>query len=335
MLVLATSFLRQQLKPILADFPRLVVMREEYGANSVLTYTFSVAEVVKHPAVDRLFAQLSRRNKAPAKTLEEWQTLLIESYNRKYKRDDAACEVRFHVKGNVLFVNGTVASRDHIHHSVDIPYRWKDTGEPEEDDFAWPAVEAELTVRVLVLNGMLLLQVGYFSKEYSPKILRPGSLAIYETYATITSFPLMYFDIQHGIPARYLALVAEATPSYQASYVDRDTGKSSDKYKDWQVLTQEVGAYRVVCDSADRRWGEYDWDLVKKLQKRLEDRRQPLLDAEGYTTLESKSDDDWRWPDMGHTYWNRYSRVFFCNVNANRDSRHDDQWLGGYHEELP
>jgi hypothetical protein len=334
-LVVVWSFLQHQFDLMVGVLRRLARVPQEHDANSVLAYTFSLNSVFEHPAVADLFDKLHRNHKAPAETVDEWQKLLAESYTRKYKRGDSLCEVRFNIKSNVLFVNGKPDFGDYVYHALEIPYRWTDAGEPQEPPFSTPEIEAQLSVRILLVNGMLLLQVGHFSKEYSPNILHGGSLAVYETYATITSFPLMYFSDQHGIPVRYLNLVAAATPSYKARHVERSTKKKTDEYRDWRTLQQDVAAYRTLCDSADKPWGEYDYGTVKKLSQRFEAKRQPLLDAEGYKPLEHKSDDDWRYPDMGHTYWNKYGQVFFRNMNANRDSRHEQRWFADYYEEEP
>ena len=103
---------------------------------------------------------------------------------------------------------------------------------------------------MLVVNGMLHLQVGRFDKGYSPRVLRAGSLAVYETFTTVTSFPLMYFSYQHGIPVRYLNLVAAATPSYKESHDDRGDEKKrwKNRYSDWQSLNREIAGYRLLCD---------------------------------------------------------------------------------------
>jgi hypothetical protein len=116
-----------------------------------------------------LFARLVKNGRAPAPTLMDWRALLAESYARKYKRIDAVCELQFNIKNNVLFVNGEVDFSDRVYHELEIPYRWTDAGEPGESSFLTPEIEAQLDVRMLVVNGLLLLQVGRFDKEYSPK----------------------------------------------------------------------------------------------------------------------------------------------------------------------
>lgn len=331
-LALLWSVLQQDIARLFSLVARLTHVPLEHDANCILSYTISLNQVFEHPAVSDLFAKLHEKHKAPVESLEKWRKLLAESYARKYKRDDLVWEVRFNIKSSLLFVNGEPSFRDYICDELEIPYRWTEGGEPQEAPFMAPDIESELTVRTLLLNGMLLLQVGRFSKEYSPNILRPDGLAAYETYATITSFPLMYFSEQHGIPARYLTLIAQGIPSYKAYRYGHGTSKTSDA--EWRMLNQDFAAYRTLCDSAGKPWGEYDYDTVKKLWKQFEAKRQPLLDAEGYQTLEDKSDDDW-YPDLGHTYWNKYGQVFFRNMNANRDSEHETEWLAGYHEERP
>ena len=51
-------------------------------------------------------------------------------------------------------------------------------------------------------------------------------------------------------------------------------------------------------------------------------KREELLTAGGYKK-------------NGHSYWNEYGAAYFRNMNANRDSRQENQWLAGYYEEHP
>jgi len=188
--LLAWSFLQQQIAAIVGILRKLVNVPHEHEANSVLHYTFSVERVVEHPSVDALFNRLRNNGKAPANTLEEWRTLLLRSYARKYSPATTACEVRFNIKNNLLFLNGDVNFGDYIYHELEIPYRWGTDDDPVKTTFLQPNCEVELSIRILVVNGSLLLQIGCFDKDYSPRILHAGGLAVYETYATVTSFPL-------------------------------------------------------------------------------------------------------------------------------------------------
>ncbi len=138
-LALAWSFLQQQIAAIVGIVSRLTSVPHEHDANCVLVYTFRVDRVLEHPAVDELFAKLLKNGKAPAPTLPEYRTLLLESYARKYKRADGFCEVTFNIKNNLLFVNREVDFGDHVYHELEIPYRWTETGEPQEASFMTPA----------------------------------------------------------------------------------------------------------------------------------------------------------------------------------------------------
>src|ERR1035437_3161574 len=279
-IALVWSLVQHRLAAVYGVLSRLTSVREEHDANSVLVYTFRLDRVFEHSAVDEIFSKLLTNGKAPRQTLPEWRGLLLENYARKYKRADGVCEVNFNIKNNLLFVNGEIDFGDHVYHGLEIPYRWTEAGEPEKAALLTREIESHLDVRVLLVNGMLLLQVGRFSMEYSPKVLRGGSLAVCETFATVTSFPLLYFSHQHNVPVRYLNLVPAATPSYKASHAEWGAGKKRpDRYTDWRALQQDIATYRVLCDSDNTN---YNYSRIDKLQKAFETKRQPLLTAGGY-----------------------------------------------------
>jgi hypothetical protein len=173
-----------------------------------------------------------------------------------------------------------------------------------------------------------MLQVGRFDKTYSPRIIRGGSLAVYETFATVTTFPLMYFHLDHGLPTKYLNLLAKATPSYREGL---GNGRSKKQYADWDALQRDVAAYRMLCDGGNR---DYSYKTMDRLFQSFKTKRDEILAGEGYETHE-RSEDDWRYPDTGHSYWNKYSTVFFRNMNANRDGLTDARWFADYYEEQP
>ena len=332
-LLLAWSFFQQRLAALLGIVGKLASIPLEHDANSVLIYTFSIEKVLEHPSVAALFKALQKNGKAPADTLAGFQSLVLESYARKYAPATKACEVRFNIKNNLLFVNGEVDFGDHIYHELEIPYRWQDDA-PVEKALLQPYCEAGLAVRMLVVNGILHLQVGRFDKDNSPRLLHSGSLAVYETFATVTSFPLMYFSYQHGIPVRYLNLVAAATPSFKASHDDQTDEKKKwkNRYTDWQSLNREIAGYRLLCDEDNPN---YNHKQIEALSKDFEEKRNKLLAAEGYKNFERDDEDGWRYPDTGHSYWNDYGQVFFRNMNANRDSPRAEHWFTDYYEEQP
>jgi len=143
----------------------------------------------------------------------------------------------------------------------------------------------------------------------------------------------MYFSYRHGIPVRYLNLVAEATPSYAAAERGRGSTKGSDKYRDWKTLHQDIAVYRRLC-GWDNSGNIGDIDTWNTLRKAFEEKYKRLLADDGYKS--AMDDADWgEYPDFGYTYWNKYGRVFFRNMNANRGDHHETEWLAGYNEERP
>jgi hypothetical protein len=313
---------------------RLATMSHESEANCVLTYTFSLDRVFKSPAVDELFAKLQKNGKAPVATLNDWRKLLADSYSRKYKCDNSfglsssgpCCELRFNIKNNVLFLNGEINFADHVYRELEVPYRWTEAGKPEEGSFLLrPQIEAQLIIRVLLVNGMLLLQVGRFDKDYSPKIYDHAA----QTFVTLSSFPLIYFGSQHGIPVRYLNLVVGATQSYKLHVTDRGGKRKSAMSADWRSLRKEIGAYQILCD---RESEDQNYSRAVKIQRSFEKKREPLLKAGGYQTMDRHEPG---LPDYGHTYRNDYGEVFFRNVNDIGDTFFLERNFTDYDEPRP
>jgi hypothetical protein len=131
---------------------------------------------------------------------------------------------------------------------------------------------------------MLNLQVGRFDKSYSPRILDSQGLAVYETFATIATFPLMYFGYRCGLPVRYLNLVAAATASYKESHDERVDKKKrwKNRYADWRALQREVAIYRVLCDRSSPAYNR----LNDKLEQEFFDKCERLLKAGDYKTYD-------------------------------------------------
>ena len=154
---------------------------------------------------------------------------------------------------------------------VTVPYRWKDDA-PVDYSIVDTEIEHQLSIRLIVVNGLMHLQIGRFDLSYSPHVNNPT----HDTYATITTFPLMYFTSMHRIPTRYLNPVMAATASYKR------LAKSSDKarYEDWHTLQKELSVYRMLCvesENSDFGLGRYE-----KLDKHSQ-RVREVLEEFGYT----------------------------------------------------
>lgn len=262
---------------------------------------------------------------------------IVENYKRKYKRETPFEEVRFNIKNALLFKNGEIDFNDSVYHQIDIPYEWVD-GERPVRGILTPRIECDMSLRVLLVNGMLKLQLGQFDKSYSPTILREGSLAVYDTWTTIATFPFLYFSHRHGLPVRYLNLSSHATSSYKATLAERGRPKKQKRFwqrspamfEDWSRLHQELAAYRILCDQDST---DYKWSTLEKLTKAFEEKRDAMLTSEGFD-IPKKDADDWEYPDTGETCSNNYLWVSFQNFNLLRDTA-ERYWLVDFYEELP
>jgi hypothetical protein len=328
------SVLQHRFAIIFGLLNKLATVPEEHEANSVLRCDIRLDRIFEHPSVEALFEQLLNAGKAPTATLREFRQSLSDSYRRKYGRVDDLCPVEFNIKNNLLFKNKEVDFGDYLYHEIEIPYRW-DGDKPAKNDYFVANCEHQLSIRVLVVNGILKVDVGEFDKKYSPKIWRSGGLAVYDTHATISSFPLIYFGNQHAIPVRYLNLSYHATPSYKAHFDETANEKKQfrNSSKDWKSLHKDVASYRVLCDYENPN---YSYRKIEKIEADFQRKREPLLSANNFELLgETASSDRWIYPDVGHEYFNQFGSVFFRNMNANRDSHTTKHWFTDYYEERP
>lgn len=329
--MLAWSIIGHQLAALANAVGKLSSVPQEHYANCSLEFSFNVKAVLEHSSVDALFEKLKANGKAPADTLAEWRTLLLESYVRKYQPNPESrehCSIKFRIKNNTVYVNEKVDFNDALRHELEIPYRWAD-GKPVEGPWAHRTTESQLDIRVIVVNGLLHLQVGRFEKEYSPRILRAGYTSVYETHATVTTFPLMHCTYRHGIPVRYLNFTAMATESYKerhtANHEDKKAWNKAWKHQwdDWKNLQRDIAAYRVLCDEADT-YG-FSMSRWEKLSKSMDDKFKSLLEKNNFKPFSDY------WSDAYGRYWNPYCSVFFANlVRQEKDSW---RWSVDYYEE--
>src|SRR5947208_1021165 len=161
---------------------RLNDVPTELGCNTALAFRFSIDHALSHATVHALFKELQTRGTIGAMAFDDWKLLLLKNYQRKYKRELPVENVRFNVKNNLLFRDGSPDFDDTIYHAIEIPYTLAEDGTEPECDFLRPVIETKLEIRVLIVNGMLSLQLGSFDKASSPDVLRNGSLAVYQRY---------------------------------------------------------------------------------------------------------------------------------------------------------
>lgn len=297
----------------------------EKKANIILETKFNIEEILKHNAVEKLFKKLSE-NSSSQINIENLKKNIVENYKNKFQKEEPIEEVKFNIKNNILWKNGDIDFNDYIYHEIFIPY---DLGKYEKKELI-PHINTGLTIRVLIVNGLLKLQIGNFSKELSPEVTSKG-LDVYKTYETITKFPLMYFSYQHKIPEKYLGLSMYATDSYY-SFLKKG-GK--DFTRDWKELNEEIRNYNYVCALSD----EYIEDGNKwgKIVNKFEEKKDAVLKKEEFKDPFARDDDDDYYDDMKSDnihFNNKYMSIFIASYESMKDKR-EKYLLTDYYEERP
>jgi hypothetical protein len=313
----------------------------ELDCNTFINCRFSIEHLIAHPSVQNLYRSLHVEGKVGAESFDKWTQLLLENYTRTFTREKPFEEVTFNIKNNLVFKNEKPDFwMDSVYHEFAIPFRCPEAGEEENSSFMTESDEVQLSIRLFIINGILKLQVGNFSKRHSPELLHEGALASYVTWATVTEFPLIYFSYRHGLPVRYLNLSSHATESYKVQLSAHRQKwekkpfwkRAPNMFDDWRVLQRDVAAYRILCDQDSTH---YSHSVVNKLEKSFGEKRKTMLEKEGFKTHERGDDhESWRYPDTGEQYWNDHIWLQFQNLNLRRDyaERH---WWTDYYEEQP
>jgi hypothetical protein len=282
----------------------------ERRCNCELEIDIGMERVLQHKSLAELLERM--RSKGTIKdgmSKDEWLARLFENYKQENKNSNGLETVRFNIKNNVLWKNGEIDFRDTIYHEIFIPFE----AGAKRPTFAFvPEIDVGITIRVLVVNGILKLQFGNFSKEMSPDA--DGS-SCYRRYETVTSFPLINFSYRHRIPENYLNLSMYATNSYW----EKRKSKKGDWLKDWQAVVKDVADYKYVCSVADeyvsnrRRWD--------KITKRFDQIRDEWLKREGFRDpfASYREDNIPGLHDNSINCDNEYLSVFAANQNESKE----------------
>lgn len=296
------------------------------NCNCKLEFTINLEKVIKHPTIDRLFNQLQKKTiVAPSIQKEDWQKTMLDNYKKKFSRENMEEgenleEVRFNIKNNLVWKNGDIDFNDSIYHEIFIPYKYKDG---EEDVIGIPLIEIGITIRLFIVNGIIKLQIGNYSKDFTTKMLNS---MVYQTYDTITSFPLMYFSYLHKIPEKYLNLSAYATESWKNRHTE-NYKKSKDFTADWKKLIKEIRDYNYVCSVADEYIGNRKrWDTIVA---GFEKKKSEWLEKENFKNP-FPIDDDFK---MNNLYFvNKYLSVFIVNYNDLKEKNEKYVYTDYYEE---
>ncbi|HVB20039.1 MAG TPA: hypothetical protein VNF51_02005 [Candidatus Paceibacterota bacterium] len=318
----------------------------ERQSNISIELKMNVAAILNHDSVSSLFDKLKSgkkpiwRKNAEFKFADKkaWVEQIVENYKKKYKNDNDYTDeksgvryvwesVKYNIKNNILWENGQVDFSDSITHEIFIPYEY---AEDKEDGF-FQDISEGIRIRFLVVNGMIKVQIGNFSKETSPQIYRDG-LAVYKTWETITTFSLMY--VFQGLPTNYLNLSMYATDSYK-KLLSNDPSK--DFTKDWKELNAEIANYNylktqfAIDSSVSGKFLE--------IYKKFNGKSLKYLGEEKFIDPYKRKDDDtyyepgWMKDNSIH-YLNNYLSVSIADYKDQKE-KNEKYYYTDYHEETP
>jgi len=283
----------------------------ERTSNVSLSFDINLQEVLDHPSLDPLFDQLKSANRIKQLNKETWRAVLLGNYKRKYDTSADLRSVKFQIKNNLVLKEGTTDLANTVHDHIFIPYEFRT---PLAEEPLWEVVENGISVRLLMVNGFIKVQLGCFTKEFTPKIYRQTFPVVYQTWVTVTSFPLMYFA-QHNIPPAQLNLYAPATESWKrAEY----TG-SNERMKDWQELKNDLKLYVEMHKHPQR----LDTPQRQALLEILAKKRKPFMEEQGFEHVFGKE-------GASIMYKNKY--LYLTVFDRRRDTT-TDQFFTDYNDE--
>jgi hypothetical protein len=198
----------------------------------MILVSINLREVLGHPLLDKIYQQLSANGVLIYPTKQKWIESLLKNYRKTFHKEYDLDEVRFDIKPNQVYINQQIRFEDDVYYSLIIPHKLDNN--KNKYLLRDKNIKEELHIRLFVVNGVLKLQLGIFTKEYSPNILRDGYQPVYQEFYTITSFPLYYFV---ALPEKYMSLSPDATDSYLKQY---DNLQKKDLWKDWRNLHKEL-----------------------------------------------------------------------------------------------
>ncbi|EKD51906.1 MAG: hypothetical protein ACD_62C00164G0011 [uncultured bacterium] len=254
----------------------------ERRSNVVIELRINIENVLKHASVQRLFCLL-QEDDGPTKpdewnykalcgepckqkiisetNFDAWVAQLINNFKNKYQSPNGYEPVRFHIKGNALYKqvrdghcwsSMAIDFDDRIFHKIFIPYQYS-SGNEEPDAPPQESTEHGITIRIVIVNGHIRLQVGKYPPAYSPILNNDQLSTTYLTYDTVATFPLLYYC--YNIPEDYLCFAPEHTESWKVAH--RYNEKIDDKAQkalvkkwvaEWKGLLKELKDYYYICN---------------------------------------------------------------------------------------
>jgi hypothetical protein len=292
----------------------------ERDCNVSLEIGINVEEVVRHPAVVRVFERLREKNAVRDTSHAEWAQRLLDHYKRRHANASLRETVRFYIKSNLVWKNSQMDFSDAIWHEIFIPYESAGGAEAEYAPGFPPSLETGLTIRLILANGILKLQAGDYSKEISPNKFTGLGAEVYRARETITSFPLLYFPSQHRLPDRYMNFTSLGTESHHKAYAETPAERKKST-KEWMKVYREVRKYLYVCKIPKEHVPHIlEGPRWEKIIQEFDRKKEEWLRREGFAQLPADSRDPGG-ADASIRYENACLRVVVINYG---DRDHGD-----------
>lgn len=311
------------------DLKRLIDTRlsASQKSNCMLELKFNIEEILKDQIFDQLFTKLSKKKDFKFENKKDWAKQITCNYKKKLKNDQPLEQVKFNIKNNTLWKNGEIDFNDSVYHEISIPYHYNEN--EEDDDFFTSDIDKSLTIRVFAVNGIIKLQIGNFSKKFSPEVIKKG-FDVYKTYYTITSFPLMYST--QDIPENYLNLSMYATNSYYDHLENLDKNCT----KDWKKINKEMVDYNYLF-VLDKDEGIKNMKKFTKIVKYFNEKKENWIKEQNFENPFAKDDDDDYYDDLKSNniyFTNKYLSIFIADYNDLKEKREKHTYTD-YWEETP
>ena len=296
----------------------------EQKYNCSIDLRIAIENVLRHSAVDTLFEKLQMKNIISiAIKKEDWVNLMVENYKKKFEKDHAVDIVRFDIKHNILWKNGTVDFFDSVYHDIFIPYEYKNGRELEEARRESIPRLDEITIgiriRIFIVNGFIKLQVGEYSKEFTPKMIKDDKyFGVYQRFETVTSFPLLYFSYKHRIPENYLNLTVWAT-----QYGEDIMASKPNSIDNWREIQKDFHDYNYVCSVADEESRFADKKFMDIIA-RFREKRDAWLNNENFGDTIKRESRYWM---HGISDCNSYMSIDIDNYNASDIRERREKYL--------
>lgn len=332
-----TGYAIDDLRAEANDFSTVLI--EDMYSNVSLTFEIDISKVLQHPDTLKVVEKLrSQKIFSSNVDQETWINQMLQSYKTTVGKDSGWEQVSFDIQKGILWKNEKVTSQEAIHHEIDIPcpeslidleYKEKNTWKFGSRNIR---IFNNFSIRLLLVNGILKLQIGRLDQITSFDVIKGGDLGEYEQWHTITSFPLIYC-YRHGIPLKYLFLNYRAIPEcikHDEAWVDI-----------WNKLNEEASSYRFLLQNKERDFSLSEKDntkILRKWERIAKDFKQKLeawSQREGFEDLNASQYKDYlfgKYARMETAYRNQYMVIRAFDLSAlHKENRRE--FFTDYYEE--